>query len=197
MTSMNLPSGSLPSAIQDILFCKSTHDARDMITFAKEIRPKLDLSSTYIFTDAEGTDIDDSGNLWNNARVLITFVAPTSGQSLTLRLKHSGEEDLPLIVTLGSTMIKLNSSSKSSLTIDDITLHPIQVPGSSESDRLSFKPEIWNDIVIQFEGSLKTLEAFLSWRQGHTLHHKLHDIELLDEAGLEYTRPHSASLRTV
>jgi hypothetical protein len=51
-------------------------------------------------------------------------------------LKHSGDEDAPeaepLEVTLGSTtgIIQLNSLSKSSLTIDDITLYP--TPGPSE-----------------------------------------------------------------
>jgi hypothetical protein len=107
----------------------------------------------------------------------ITFVAPTSGQSLTLRLKHSGR-DRPLKVTLGSTLIQLNPSFKSSLTIDDITLYPI--PGPSESDHLSFKPGIRNDIVIQFTNRLGV-------RRGER-RHLLHDIELLDEAGLEDPR---------
>ena len=96
----------------------------------------------------------------------------------SLRLKHSGREDGPLEVTLGSTTIHLNPSSKSSLTIDDITLYPIQVPSpsSSESDRLSFEPGIRNDIFIQFRGTVE--------------HHRhfLHDVELLDEAGLEDPR---------
>ena len=78
---------------------------------------------------------------------------------------------------------QLSPSSKSSLTIDGITLYPIQFPGPSESDHLSFEPEIRNDIVIQFRGTGE--------RRGHHLHHD--DVELLDEAGLKY-RPHSASL---
>ena len=117
------------------------------------------------------------GRLGNNARVLVSFVAPTSGQSLILRLKHSGKEDGPLEVTLGSSVIRLNPSSKSSLTIDDITLHSIQNQRSpSESDHLSFEPGIRNDIVIWFR------ETFL------THGHLLHDIELLDEDGLEDPR---------
>jgi hypothetical protein len=70
-------------------------------------------------------------------------------------------------------MIQLDSSSKSLLTIDDITLYP--TPGPSESDRLSFKPGR-NDIVIQFGGT--------GWNHGHLLR----DIELLDEAGLKDPR---------
>jgi hypothetical protein len=119
------------------------------------------------------------GKLEKNARVLISFVAPTSGQSLTLRLKHSGREDGPFEITLGSTIIQLNPSTKSSLTIDDITLYPI--PSPFESDHLSFEPGIRNDIVIQFR---ETVERH--WPGGHG--HFLHDIEMLDEAGLEDPR---------
>ena len=145
-----------------------------MITFAKEIRLKLDPFSTYIFTDAGTYDTFSPHGLEENARVLISFVAPTSDKSLTLRLKHYGGEDWPLEVTLGSTIIQLYPSSKLLFTIDDITLYPIQVPGpsASESDHLSFEPGIRNDIVIQF-GTVK--------RHGHILH----DIELFDEAGME------------
>ena len=124
-----------------------------------------------------------SGKLRNDGRLLITFVAPTSGKTLTLKVKHSGEEDKPLEVTLGSTKIQLNPSSKSSLTIDDITLYPIEVSNHSGSDLLSFEPEVRNDIYIQF---------ILPYEY-HRHRHFLHDIELLDEAGLEYM-PHSASL---
>ena len=172
----------IPAIHRDPLFIKSTNN--DLITFAKEIRLKLDPFSTYIFTDAEIHDIlYRSYGLRENARVLISFVAPISDKSLTLRLKHSGGEDKPLEITLGSTIIqlnRLNPSSKSELTIDDITLYPIQVPGpsASESDYLSFAPGIRNDIVIQFRGTLER-----HW-QGHILY----DIELLDEAGLEDPR---------
>ena len=166
--------GHLPVFHRDLLFIKSTND--DLITYyAKKIRPKLDACSTYIFTDAEGSDMYSlPDRLGNNARVLVSFVAPTSGQSRILRLKHSGEEDAPLEVTLGSTEIQLNPSPKSSLTIDDITLYPIQVP--SESGHLSFEPGIRNDIFIRFTGTE---------RRGMGHDHFLHDIELLDEAGLE------------
>ena len=115
-------------AHRDILFIKSSNN--DLITFAKEIRLKMDPFSTYIFTDAANSDMR-LGKLGNNARVLISFVAPTSGQCLILRLHHSGKEDLE--VTLGST-IQLNHSSETSLMIDDITLYSI--PGPSESDHL-------------------------------------------------------------
>ena len=64
-----------------------------------------------------------------------------------------------------------------SLTIDDITLYPNS--GLSESDRLLFEPETRNEIVMQFRVK----------RVGHSLH----DIELLDEAGLEY-KSHSSSI---
>ena len=96
------------------------------------------------------------------------------------RVKHSGRRDRPLEVTLGSTKIQLNFKSESSLTIDDITLYSIRVPGPSESDHLLFEPEIRNDIVIQFRGTVE--------EHGHFLH----DVVLLDEAGLEYM-PYSGS----
>jgi hypothetical protein len=163
---------------RDRLFIESSNN--DLNTFAENFRPESLDDSTYIFTDAKWTY---SKKLKGNARVLISFVGPTSGKSLILRLEHSGKEDGPLEVTLGSTKIQLNPSSKSSLTIDYITLYPIhwQIPGPSESDHLSFEPEVRNDIVIQFIGPDKF--------HGHLLH----DIELLDEDGLEYL-PHSASL---
>jgi len=170
----------------DLLFVKSVDN--NLTEFAEKIRPKLDLFSTYIFTDAEGSDMY-SGKLANNARVLVSFVAPTSGKKLILRLKHSGEEDGSLEVTLGSTVIQLNPSSKSSLTIDDMTLYPIQ-DRPSESPRLSFVPEVRNDIVIQFGGPFEET-SLPSWAPRHG--HFLHDIDLLDDAGLEYM-PHSASL---
>ena len=167
---------TLPAIHRDLLFIKYTNN--DLITFATEIRLKLDSFSTYVFTDAGCSDIYRlPDRLGNNARVLISFVAPTSGRSLILRLKHSGSEDGPLEVTIGSTIIQLKPSSKSSLTIDDLTLYPI--PDPSESDHhLLFEPEVRNDIVIRFSGT---------WGHGHFLH----DVELLDEAGLEYM-PHSA-----
>jgi hypothetical protein len=162
----------LPAIHRGVLFIKSINN--DLTTFAKEIRPKLDPDSTYIFTDAGRSDMQlHSGYLIHDARVLISFVAPTSGQSLILRLKHSGEDDALLEVALGSsTIIQLNPSSKLPLTIDDISLHPIS--GPSESDHLSFKPGIRNEIVIRFRGTVDSKE------QGHVLH----DVELLDEAGL-------------
>ncbi|KAF8802222.1 hypothetical protein BYT27DRAFT_7197312 [Phlegmacium glaucopus] len=167
-------SAPLPAIHRDPLFIKSPNN--DLITFAKEIQPKLDSFSTYIFTDADGFNTySDPVRLGRNAKVLISFVAPTSGQSLVLRLKHSGKEVGPLEVTLGSTRIQLNPSSKSSPTIDDITLHPI--PGPSESDHLSFEPGIRNDTVIQFRGTVED-------HNGH-----LHDIKLLDEAGKHYRMP--------
>ena len=166
---------SIPAVHRDILFIKSTNN--DSNTFAKKI--KLDLSSTYVFSDV-GFYALYSDKLARSARVLISFVAPTSGKSLTLRVKHS-DEDVPLEVTLGLTKIKLNPSSKSSLTIDDISLYPIEVSGPSESDRLSFEPGIRNDIYIRF------ILPYHYFNRDF-----LHDIELLDEAGLEYI-PHSAS----
>ena len=170
----------LPPIHRDLLFIKSTSDS-DLITFVKEIRFKLDPFSTYIFTDAGGSDITSQPDrLGGDARVLISFVTP-SGKSLILRLKHSGGEDGPLEITLGSTIIQLNPSSKSesSLTIDDITLSPTS--GPSESDHLSFEPGIRNDIFIQFRG---TVDQYGIMRHSHFLH----DVELLDEAGLEDPR---------
>ena len=61
--------------------------------------------------------------------------------------------------------------------IDDTSLYPIEVSSRSESDHLSFAPRVWNVIYIGPD-------------KFH--HHFLHDIELLDEDGLEYM-PHSAS----
>ena len=84
--------GSPPAIDRDLLFINSTNN--DLITFAKEIRPKLlvDDFSTYIFTEA-GIYDTISDKLGFYARVLISFVGPTSGQSLILRLKHYGKED--------------------------------------------------------------------------------------------------------
>ena len=166
----------LPAVSRDFLFIKSITGINDLNTFAKEI--KL-VPSTYIFSDV-GFYASYSGFLRGNGRVLISFIAPTSGKSLTLRVKHSGKGNAPLEVTLGSTKIQLNPSSKSSLTIDDITLNPIQVSGPFESDQLSFEPEVRNDIFTRFIGY-----------RSHG--HFLHDIELLDEGGLEYM-PRSTSL---
>ncbi|KAF8805288.1 hypothetical protein BYT27DRAFT_7193008, partial [Phlegmacium glaucopus] len=166
-------SGHLPAIHRDPLFIKSTDN--DLITFAKEIQPKLN-SFTYIFMDADSSNMhSDPDTLGNNAQVLISFVAPTSGQSLILRLKHSSNVDRPLEVTLGSTIIQLNPSSKSSPTIDDIILYPIS--GPSESDHLSFEPGIRNDIVIQLRGTVDDFDHFL------------HDIELLDEVEERYGMP--------
>ena len=172
----------LPAIHRDLLFIKSTNnlDDIDLITFAKENRLKMDPFSTYIFTDAGGNDMH-SGKLGNNARVLISFVAPTlkSRQCLVLRLKHSGRDDGPLEVTLlGSTIILNPSESlKSSLTIDDITLYnPIEVPAFQSDCSLSFEPGIRNDLIIQFRGT------------GERHRHYLHDVELFDEAGLEDPR---------
>ena len=174
---------ALPPIHRDLLFINSINN--NLITFAKEIRPKLDLFSTYIFMDAVGYDILPR-RLANDAKVLISFVGPTSGQSLILRLNHGGHrEDVPLELTLGLSTIQLNPSSKSFLTqtIDDIILSPINRP--PESGHLLFDPEIRNDIVIQFR---RTVETGIQ-RNGHVLY----DIELLDIAGLKY-RPHSTSL---
>ena len=167
--------GTIPAVRRDLLFIKSANN--DLNTFAKEI--KLDPSSTYIFSDAGIHDLY-LGRLVKNARVLISFVAQ---KRLILRVKHSGEEDEPLEVTLGPTTIQLNLSSKSSLTIDDITLYPIGVSGPSESVYLSFTPEVRNDIFIRFIGR----------DDNYWYGHYLHDIELLDDAGMEYM-PRSVSL---
>ena len=171
---------TIPAVPRDPLFIKSSNN--DLDTFAKEI--KLDPSSTYIFSDVGLFDLISS-KLGRNGRVLISFVAPTSDIELILRVKHSGEEDAPLEVTLGSTIIQLNPSSKSSLTIDDITLYPIQVSGPSESDHLSFVPGVRNDIFIRF---ISTDSEF------HSHGHLLHDIELLNYWGFPYKLPHSASM---
>ena len=172
VTSISLGWCSHPPAIprRELLFIHSANN--DLITFAKDTRLKLDPFSTYIFTDSGGhitSSLPDEEVLGHKSRILISFVAPISCQSLILRLKHSGREDGPLEVTLRSTTIQLNPSSKSSLTIDDITLYPIQVPSpsDSESDHLSFEPGIRNDIVIQFRETYKS--------HGHLLH----DIDLL------------------
>ena len=171
-----------PSAIyRDFLFIKSS--INDLITFAKEITGKLDSSSTYNFLDIGDSYVSLLPAVSSNARVVISFVAPKSDETLTLRVKHSGREDGPLEVTLrssmGSSKIQLNSY-KYTPTIDDITLYPNQLHSPSESDRLSFEPEIRNDIVIQFR---ETVEE-----RGHFLR----GVVLLDEAGMEYM-PYSAS----
>ena len=169
---------SIPAVHRDLSFIKST--TNNLTTFVKEI--KLD-SSTYIFLDVGAYDLISS-KLGRDGRVLISFVGPTCGESLTLRVKHSGN-DVPLEVCLGSTKIQFNPSSKSLLTIDDITLYPIQVSSPSESYHLSFVPEVWNDIFIRFIVPADS--------EFHHHGHFLHDIQLLDEDGLEYM-PHPASI---
>ena len=167
---------TIPAVPRNLLFI---HSSNDLNTFAKEI--KSDSSSTYIFLDAGIHDVYPD-KLGGNARVLISFVAPNSGKRLILRVKHSGgEEDSypPLEVTLGSNNIHLIPSSKS-LMIDDITLYPIEV--SNPSDHLLFVPEVRNVIYIRIIGTDEDSKH----------RHFLHDIELLDENGLEYM-PHSAS----
>ena len=160
---------------QDLLFIESTYN--NLISFAKKFRPELDLApdSTYIFMD--GSD-GSSFKLRTDAKFLISFVAPTSGQCLILRIKHSGKEENLFEVTLGSTIIHLNplSNLKSSRSIDDITLYPNT--GPSESDHLSFEPGIRNEIVIQFKGAVEE----------HEHDHVLHDIELLDDAGRDWNK---------
>ena len=59
--------------------------------------------------------------------------------------------------------------------IDDITLQVHLILGPSKLDHLFFEPGR-NDIVIQFGGTVNS--------KRHSQF--LHDIELLDEAGLEY-----------
>ena len=191
MTSINWDSLGLPAFHRDPLYIKSTNN--DLITFAKEIRPKMDPFSTYIFTDATSGSFyyaigpGSSNRLGPNARVLISFIAPTSGQSLILRLKHYSKfNESTVEVTLGSKIIQVNPSSTSwSLMIDDITLYPI--PGPSESDHLSFEPGIRNDIVIHVKETEKEL-----WEEHDE--ESLDDIELLDESGLEYKPDSSLSL---
>ena len=194
VTSISLsPVHTPPTIHRDHLFIKSTDN--DLITFAEETRLKLDPFSTYIFTDVEDFHVDEVlEGLTGDARVLISFVAPTSasGKSLILKLKHSGSEDATLEVTLGPTVIRLDPSSKSSLTIDDITLHPVQDPGPSEPDYpgLSFESGVWNDIIINFRRTAKAQKGrFDSQSHGHFLH----DVELLDESGLEYHPRNSRS----
>ena len=166
---------TIPVVPRNLLFIRSSNDFN---TFVKEI--KSDSSSTYFFSDT-GHDVYPD-KLGGDARVLISFVAPNSGKRLILRVKHSGgEKDPPLRVTLGSNNIHLIPSSNSSLTIDDITLYPIEA--SNPSDHLSFVPEVRNDIYIGFIGIDEDSEH----------RHFLHDIDLLDENGLEYM-PHSAYL---
>ena len=167
----------IPSVPRDLLFIKSTNNVLN--TFAKEI--KLVPSSTFIFLDAEFFDVYP-GKLTGNARVSISFVAPTSGKSLTLRVKHSGKKDAHLEVTLGSTKFQLNPPSRSSFT--DISLYPIEASDPPISEHLSFVAEVRSDIFIRFSYKPANFDF-----HGHYLH----DIELLDDAGMEYML-HSASL---
>ena len=180
VTSISLDDfATIPAVRRDLLFIRSTNN--DLNTFAKRI--ELVPSSTYIFSDAGFFDSCLGILAGINARLLISFVAPTSGKRLILRVKHSGVENPPLELTLGLTKIQLNPSSKSSVTMDDITLYPTQVSGPSESDHLSFEPEVRNVISTRI---IRQDEYPFNCNF-------LHDIELLDEDGLEYM-PHSASL---
>ena len=175
MMQRNVTPGLLPVIHRDPLFVSFDNDFNDLNTFTKKI--KLD-PSTYIFMDAGGSPT--LSGLQGAARVLISFVGPPSGESLTLRVKHSGRKDEGLEIALGSTKIQLNPSSKLSLTIDDITLYPIlvpdpiQVPDPSGSNHLEFEPGIRNDIFIKFIATLEDCSQYLA------------DVALLDEAGLEY-----------
>ena len=139
---------------------------RFLIEFAKEVQPKLDPIRTYIFTDAgESVVTLDLTCFQINLGIMqdSEFWSHSSPRSLARDVqKHSGTEDGPLVViTLGSTAIQLKPSSKSSLTIDDITLYP-----TPSLDYLSFV-QGRNDIFIQL-----TVES-----HGHLIH----DVELLDE----------------
>ena len=129
---------SIPPILPDSLFINSADN--DLNSFAREI--KLDSSSPYIFSNVGTFDLL-SGKIGNHARVLISFVAPIYGKRLTLMVKHSGEEDGPLEIALRSTNIHLNPSSKTSITMDDIILYPIQFASPSD---LSFMPEVRNEI---------------------------------------------------
>ena len=165
----------------DHRFIKSTDSNLITSKTRDEIRLELDPFSTYYFTNADSSDIISLPNgraLGNKASVLISFVAPTYGQSLILRLMRSNEGDSygPLRVTLGSTVIILQPSLESkSLVIDDLILSPIQVPGSSRSGHLSFEPGIRNDITIRFRDTDRN--------RIHGHRQIIRDIELLDEAG--------------
>jgi hypothetical protein len=55
VTSISSPSPNSFAIHHEPLFIKSTNN--DLITFAKEIRPKLDPLSTYTFTDADKSDV--------------------------------------------------------------------------------------------------------------------------------------------
>ena len=181
---------SLPAINHDLPFIRSTNDLVTLSSSKKKFDSNQTLFQHTFFTDVTASDMD-LGRLEGNARVLISIVVP-SGKSLVLRLKHSGSEDMPLEVKLGPTIIQLNPPSRSLLTIDDISLHPIQdpgwIPGTYEDHTsLSFEPGVQNNIVIDLKRKRDV------WRQGHFLH----DIELLDESGLEYprdSRPYLPSL---
>ena len=80
VTSVYHESNSHPPAIhRDPLYIQSINRNNDLITFAKEIRLKLDSFSTYIFTDVGGYDMYSPPNrLGDNAKILISFIAPAS-----------------------------------------------------------------------------------------------------------------------
>ena len=101
--------------------------------------------------------------------------------TIMLAINSSGIiSSVDLILTISYTCLRESCSS------DLITPVPFSMPtvflrnmkagGLSGSDHLSFEPGMRNDIFIQFRGT----------DNGHG--HFLHDVELLDEVGLEDPR---------
>jgi hypothetical protein len=139
-------------------------DGTNISTFLDDNQSRLaETRRTFIFTSNQGPILDFSSTEigLDSPIIAISFFGSSSG-CLTLRLRHrSSRPDATLSVT-GFPSFKLPIPS--SLTTNDITLHP------HPSEHLSFTPDSRNNLIIQVEAS-------------RSEHYWLQDIQLLDEAG--------------
>jgi hypothetical protein len=96
--------------------------------------------------------------------IAVSFVGPSSG-NLILRLKHCATGPDATLTVLGTSF---TLAIPESLTIDNISLHPI----SDSSSLLSFVPDTRNNLILRAP-----------------LIYALRDIQLLDEGGSPYSQP--------
>jgi hypothetical protein len=150
-----------------------TKDA-NISTFLDDNQPRLaETDRTFIFISIAGSLSHFSSTEIGlyHPTLAISFLGPSSG-SLTLRLRHRSSRPNATLTVTGFPTFKFPIPS--SLTTNDITLHP------HPSKHLSFTPDSRNNLTIRVDAS--RFERY--WLQ---------DIQLLDEAGHPYNpRPSEA-----
>jgi hypothetical protein len=105
----------------------------------------------------------------SSATIAISFFGPTSG-SLTLRLRHiTDDPDATLVIDDLTGSHAFEFPVPSTLTVDDITLHPNPTPSS----RITFERGTRNNLIIH----VSSVRYISYW---------LRDIQLLDEEGRPY-----------